>query len=120
MTPIVTIYPQHLNSAKDICQTAETVEGAVRLYAKAVPLSDIKASLALVGGSGYIGTGGGGGSDIPIASRTSLGGVIIGDGINVDLNGKISVDKETVMTDEDLVDEAAVQQDVAEILDGED
>ena len=44
MTPIVTIYPQHLNSAKDICQTAETVEGAVRLYAKAVPLSDIKAS----------------------------------------------------------------------------
>ena len=120
MTPIVTIYPQHLSIAKDICQTAETIEGAVRFYAKAVPSSDIKASLALVGGSGYISTGGGGGSDIPIASRTSLGGVIIGDGINVDFNGRISVDKETVMTDADLVDEEAVQQDVAEILDGED
>lgn len=119
MTPIVTIYPQYLASAREICQTAETIDGAVRLYAKTAPTVDIKASIALVGGSGYIGTGGGGG-DIEPATRNTLGGVIIGPGINVDSSGKISVDKETVMTDEDLVDEGSVEQDVAEILDGED
>ena len=55
---------------------------------------------ALAGEQDYILTGagkwvpntGGGVYELPIATKTELGGVIIGDGINVDENGVISVD----------------------------
>lgn len=119
MTPIVTIYPKYLAGAYGLCPTSETLDGAVRLYAMTPPSAVLKASVALVGGAGYIGHGGGGG-DIAPATRNALGGVIVGDGLNVDFNGKISVDKDSVMTDEDLADDDEVMKDVAEILENED
>lgn len=107
MTPIVTIYPEFLGSAGGICQTAETIEGAVRLCAKAAPSVEIKASVALIGGSGYIsiGTGDGGSS-----------GLSIGEGLTTDFEGRVSIDKEVVMTKEDIADESEVAQSVANIL----
>lgn len=119
MTPILTIYPEYLDSAKNICQTAQTLEGTLRVYAKSAPSAEIKASLALIGGSGYIATASSGG-DIPVASHTTLGGVILGPDFDTDAEGKLTVNKETVMTSEDLVDEEEVKQDVVNILDGED
>lgn len=38
----------------------------------------------------------GGAADIPIATKTTLGGVKVGDGVNVAADGTISVDGETV------------------------
>ena len=39
-----------------------------------------------------IGLDTGGGSSLPIASTTTIGGVMIGEGVNIDETGKISVD----------------------------
>lgn len=119
MVPILTIVPESLPIARDcgLSPTAETVEGALKLYAEQIPAEEIQASLALltVGGGG----GGGGGTYIlPPATSNRLGGVKIGNGINVASDGTISVDHETVMTDEDLVDEDATEEDLRRILTG--
>ena len=117
MTPIITFHPDDLDAANaaNVCATARTFNGKVRLFSKNIPTVDLAATLALVGGSGYIGPGGGGGELTP-ATRYSLGGVIIGENINVDADGRISVDKTTVITDDDLLDEDATEQDLKDIL----
>ncbi len=53
---------------------------------------------------------------LPAATTTRLGGVKVGNGLNVAPDGTLSVNQEQVMTDADLVDEAEVAQDVANIL----
>lgn len=48
-------------------------------------------------------SGGGGGSfDLSPATKTTLGGVIIGDNINVDASGRISVDVQKITVDSEL------------------
>lgn len=120
MVPLLTISRGSLSAAGacGMSPTIETVTGAIKLYAEQVPAEEIQASLALLT-SGSGGGGGGGGSYIlPIATSNRLGGVKIGNGINVASDGTISVDHETVMTDEDLVDEDATEEDLRRILTG--
>lgn len=122
MTPNVTIYPKYHAVAQNcgLCPSCRTMAGVLRFYAKTAPTVDIGASLALIGGSGYIGVASTSASgDIPVASATQLGGVMIGNGLNVTSDGVLSVDEATVMTEEDLVDENEVQQEVVDILSGE-
>lgn len=75
----------------------------IRLYIGATGFEDGAAGLvppAKAGEQNYVLTGsgkwvpnaGGGVYELPIATKTEIGGVIIGDGINVDENGVISVD----------------------------
>lgn len=115
MTPILTIEPDYLEIAKDcsMSTTCKTTDGVLRLYAMSAPDAEMQATLALVGGSGYLSSASG---DIPVASATQLGGVMIGDGLSVTTSGVLSIDGETVMTTEDLVDEDEVAKDVADIL----
>lgn len=54
MTPILTIHPESLADAEGICPTCQTLDGKLRLFAKAAPKAELKATLALVGGSGRI------------------------------------------------------------------
>ena len=97
--------------------TCRTMQGKVRLYAEAAPKSEIAATLTLLIASN--GTAGGGGSSgggstyvLPTATATRLGGVKIGDKVNVDLDGKISV------SSEEILDEAtATDEEVNEMLD---
>lgn len=116
MTPFLTALRESLPVVKKagMCPTVETLDGALRVYSRAVPESDISTSLALSGS----GSGGGGG-DISPATRHSLGSVIVGDGLNVTANGTLSVNRETVITDHDLLDEDETEQDLKDILVGE-
>lgn len=104
MTPCVTIYPQSLAAAAGLCPVAESYDGGVRLYAKAAPAADIKASIALVGGSGYISVNTDGGGSIPIASADTPGAVKPGDGLTVTPDGTISVDSASDVDTKQMLD----------------
>lgn len=54
MTPILTIHPESLPDADGICPTCQTLDGKLRLFAKAAPKAELQATLSLVGGSGRI------------------------------------------------------------------
>lgn len=118
--PFVTLTPESIQEARrcDLCPTAETISGAVRLWAKKVPSKELAATVLLVtqGGNGAGGSAGGGEYILPPATKFRMGGVKIGDGLNVAQDGTLSVDQQTVMTDSDLVDESEVAQSVASIL----
>lgn len=54
MMPILTIHPESLSDADGICPTCQTLDGALRLFAKTAPKAELQATLGLVGGSGTI------------------------------------------------------------------
>lgn len=54
MMPILTIHPESLSDADGICPTCQTMDGALRLFAKTAPKAALQATLGLVGGSGTI------------------------------------------------------------------
>ena len=113
MVPMLTIEPDSLDTAAacGICPTCETVEGALRVYAQTVPEVSLAAHLTVIAPKG-----GGGNVDLPIATESALGAVKIGNGLTVQSDGTLSVNKDTVMTNEDLVDEEEAKADLAEIL----
>ena len=99
LIPLLTVYPEHLNAAANcsLSPYIRTIPGALRVYAKQPPDSDIKASLALLGVSqGMIGDASGrnGAYVLPAASATVLGGVRVreGSGLVVDGSGNIAID----------------------------
>lgn len=98
----------------------DVLNGSIRFYAKAIPEADIKCTINLLrrGGSGG---GSGGNVDPGIGLSMGLDGklnVNVGDGITVDEENKLTVDKQTVITDTDLLDEDETEQDLKEILTG--
>lgn len=113
MIPMLIILPNSMEdaSACAICPACETVAGAVRVFTKTAPDKAIAAILAL-----FTPKGGGGIAELPIATESALGAVKIGEGLSVDSEGLLSVNKETVMTADDLVDEEEAKEDIARIL----
>lgn len=114
--PFGALMPESLGTAEacELCPTVETVGGALRFRAKKVPTADMTGEVLLVtpgGGSGNGGGGGGGDYTLPTATAFRLGGVKIGDGVNVRQDGTITVDAPQVM--EEL---AAPEDDVDEML----
>ena len=85
-----------------MCVTATAYGGYVRLKCVVRPESAIEASCNLLV-RGEIGSGGTSVIDLPPASATTLGGVIVeeGSGLRVDGEGRISVD---VASDEEVSD----------------
>lgn len=128
MIPLLSLYPAYTDTAVacGFSTTAKTVDGGLRVYAKEKPDGEIRASLTLLCAStGVIsnettttpgGSGSGNSYVLPAATATQLGGVKVGDGLTVALDGTLSVNPEKVMTAGDLADEGEVQQSVAEIL----
>ncbi len=105
MQPFLSIHPAHLETAKgcELSTTIRTVDGAVRLYAKSLPVSEMTATLTLLcTTSGRVGGSVSSGSDyaIPAATTTRLGGVKVGNGLSVTSDGTISVNPDKVMTHE--------------------
>ncbi len=124
MQPFLSIHPAHLETAKscELSTTIRTVDGAVRLYAKSIPTTEMTATLTLLcATSGIVGgsVSSGEGYALPAATTTRLGGVKVGDGLSVTSDGTLSVNTGKVMTDEDLVDENEAAQSVANILNGD-
>ena len=60
--------------------------------------------------------GGGGIGDIPIASKSSLGGVIPGDDFNIDAQGHLNLNTEKVLVPMDIALEETIEQDINEHL----
>lgn len=92
--PVVCLHRDSLAAAETagLCSGAETVDGAVRFWARHIPETDLSATLALLTpGSGELGTAGGGSAYVlPVASAETLGGVKIGKGISITEDGTIS------------------------------
>ena len=115
--PEVTVYPdsEAAASACGLRRTCETFDGALRFLASRPPSEAIIVSAAII----EAGEGGGGGG-IPVATKNTLGGVKVGDGLAVTGDGTISVD----LPDEDgngiadIIDSAsATDADVDRMLD---
>ncbi|MBQ9719755.1 MAG: hypothetical protein IJV64_03580 [Oscillospiraceae bacterium] len=96
-----------------LCPTAQSLMGAIRVFAKAMPTESIEVSLTAFSAKG----GGSGGGDVPIATESTAGIVKIGDGLKVNPDGTLYVNKEKVMTEEDLVDEEQEKKDIIDDLD---
>lgn len=127
MQPFLSVHPAHLETAKgcELSTTTRTMNGALRVYAKSVPTADMTATLTLLCATTGTVSGGaasssaGGTYSLPAATATRLGGVKVGDGLNVGPDGTLSVNPEKVVTDEDLADEGEVAESVANILNGD-
>ena len=109
--PVLTVLPVSVQEAAacGICPACETAAGALRVYAMAVPDAALSASLTLISPKG-----GGGDAELPIATESALGAVKIGQGLTVQSDGTVSVDKTKVITDEDIEDVS--QEEIAEDL----
>lgn len=93
--PIVSLHRDSLAVAEaaGMCSSAETVDGAVRFWARKVPAEDMEATLALLTpGTGELGAAGGGSAYVlPVATTETAGVVRIGEGLSVTADGTISV-----------------------------
>ena len=67
-----------LDRAAGMCSSAETVDGAVRFWARKVPAENLEATLALLTpGTGELGAAGGGSAYVlPVATTETPAGVI--------------------------------------------
>lgn len=96
----------------------ETMDGYVRFFSESVPDEDFQACIILFSKGGESG-----GGSVAIGNGLTYGenGEIVvhaGEGVDFDANGALTVNPETVVTSEDLVDEADVMESVEEILHG--
>ena len=93
--PIVSLHRDSLAVAEaaGMCSSAETVDGAVRFWARNIPTADLEATLALLTpGTGELGAAGGGSAYVlPVATTETAGVVRIGEGLSVTADGTISV-----------------------------
>ena len=91
MFPTVALDKSSLEPAgkAGLCPTAQSLSGSIRFWAKKVPESALEATVALLGES--IKPGSGGGSYVlPTATATRLGGVKVGEGLQITEDGTIS------------------------------
>ena len=100
----------------------ETMDGYVRFFAKRIPAGDILATIAF-----FARDEGSGGASVGVATETTPGTVMPGDGLTVSEDGTLSLDLGGGLTyDEsgkvavDTVDETEVQNEVVNILNTED
>ncbi|MBR0222427.1 MAG: hypothetical protein IJQ63_11720 [Synergistaceae bacterium] len=125
MFPQLIALPEYYEIVKkaQIYSKGETIDGALRVRAKSIPDSEIKAQLTLQGVTLTISGGG---------KVISSGDVEAGDGLAWSADGKLAVkigsglkfnedravaaDTQTVITDDDMLDEDATEQDLKNIL----
>lgn len=108
--PDITVLPAYLGTATacGFSQFCQTLDGAVRVYAKTAPAAPIKASIALMDVSPYANNGVTtltGGTALPLATAERAGAVKPGSGLNIGPDGTLSVN-------------TADEMDVNEMLDG--
>lgn len=111
MVPVISVVPTDMETAKEcgLCSAARTMEGKIRLYAEKAPSAEMQACLLLLnasnGAAGGGGSTGGDGYVLPAATTTQLGGVKIGENVNVTPDGTISVDGDDLLDDVAASDE---------------
>lgn len=121
MVPIISVHPEYLQVAKDcgLSATCQTLSGIVRIYADEMPTETLTAELVLLNASnGKAGSNNSSSASnyvLPGATKTTLGGVIIGDGIDVDGDSTISISGETLINE--VLDTVATDEEAREMLD---
>ena len=125
MFPQVIALPEYDEIVKkaQIYSKVETIDGALKIKAKAIPESEIKAQLTLQGVALTIS---GGGKVIPSGDVEAGDGlawssdgklaVKIGSGLKFNEDRAVAADTQTVITDDDMLDEDATEQDLKNIL----
>lgn len=100
--PSVALHKAALETARNagLCPTAQTLAGVLRFWAKRSPAEDMAATIALLS-PGTISGGSGSTYVLPVATATRLGGVKIGKGISVELDGTIGINPDDMATTED-------------------
>ena len=88
----------------EVVNGCETGDGVVKFYSKEIPAADISTCIILFG------KGGGGESDLTVATREQLGHVKIGNGIEVTEDGTISANAKV------SEDQIATSDDTSEML----
>lgn len=106
LIPIIMLNPTDKPAAQTcgLKESARTLDGVIRFYADKAPEKEMSATAVLLS------TGGGIPSfnyDLPIATRTTLGAVMIGTGVNVTEAGLISTNtneeiEKSLATDEEI------------------
>lgn len=114
LTPAVVLYGEALSAAREagLCPTVQSLSGSLRFWSRQPPARELTATLVLTPGGAKDGGGASGGYFLPVATKTRLGGVKIGENIDVTDDGTISAAGGTV-SDEDM----ATDTEVGEILD---
>lgn len=114
--PDVALHKSSIETAREaeLCPTVQSLEGAVRFWAKKQPTADMNATLALIisgSGDGGGNASGGGAYVLPIATSTTLGGIKLGTGLKSSADGTVSV--ASGVSDEDI----ATSDDTESMLD---
>lgn len=114
LTPAVVLYGEALSAAREagLCPTVQSLSGSLRFWSRQPPARELTATLVLTPGGAKDGGGASGGYFLPVATKTRLGGVKIGENIDVTDDGTISAAGGTV-SDEDM----ATDTEVGEMLD---
>lgn len=95
----------------------ETHDGFIRFFSQRIPKADIQATVTLFGKGG--GSGETGSVSIGQGLKRDASGAIavrIGEGLDFDSANALTVRKETVMTNEDLLNEEETQQEIVDML----
>lgn len=92
--PVVTIHPESMGAAfaAGLCPAARAEDGTLRFWARNRPRRDLMATVLLQRRSGG-GAAGGGDYVLPPATQTTLGGVMVGDNLNITPEGRLSAEK---------------------------
>lgn len=98
-----------------LCPTVQSLLDSIRFWAKKVPASDLEATVALIGES--INTGASGGTYVlPTATATRLGGVKVGEGLQITEDGTLSTVDNGEITDQDFATSAAMEEMLDEVF----
>lgn len=112
--PVMVVNPNSYASAKEcgLKGYCQSFDGYVRILSDSVPKSAITASFALIGQRDETDVSG-----LPMASEDTAGLVKIGEGF-VSEDGVISVDKDVVITKDNIADDDEATQKLINILNG--
>ena len=103
--PSVSLHKSSLEIASKagLCPTVQALDGKIRFWARNIPTEDMNATVALLIKSGSNNSASGGNTyKLPVATAEKLGGVKIGDGINVTEDGTISSNSSDSATNEEV------------------
>mgnify|MGYP000854090704 CR=1 FL=1 len=107
--PNSTVLVSSLETAKKagMFEVCKTLENCLRFYSKGLPETDINISVVLLSiGSSSGGSGGSSGNYVlPVASQDRLGGIRIGNGLNIDKDGTASINTEDISAQDGDVEE---------------
>ena len=101
----------------EVVSGCETLEGAVRFYSKKIPETDISAFIILL----EQGQGGGDTSSVEAGKGLAYGtdgklSVKIGEGLTFDGQDALTVNKESVLTEDDMANDSEVMESMQEII----